>query len=156
MRSILLFKILKLDESFFSKLQVTVINKKRSFDAVTGNNVFLLANMACSFSIRTYSACCSNQDGCCGVNIFVTSLFVDDLSSLSYNVCHCFDVDKKLSWNCTSVGFYRQKPCGDVAFSEDGSVLAVVFKDVITLWDPEYNSMHRDVISLPISQVTIR
>ena len=75
--------------------------------------------------------------------------FIDD-------VCVCVDLDKKLSWSCTSVGFYRQKPAGDVAFSEDGSVLAVAFKDVVTLWDPEYNMMHRDVISLASSDVTIR
>jgi len=66
------------------------------------------------------------------------------------------DPDKKLSWSCTSVGFYRQKPAGDIAFSEDGSVLAVAFKDVITLWDPEYNSMHQDVVSLASSDVTVR
>jgi len=66
------------------------------------------------------------------------------------------NLDKKLSWSCTSVGFYRQKPAGDVAFSEDGSVLAVAFKDVITLWDPDYNTMHQDVISLGSSKVSIR
>lgn len=71
-------------------------------------------------------------------------------------MCVCVGLEKKLSWSCTSVGFYRQKPAGDVAFSEDGSVLAVAFKDVVTLWDPEYNTMHRDVISLASSDVTIR
>lgn len=75
------------------------------------------------------------------------------LWSLSINTD---DLDKKLSWDCTSVGFYRQKPAGDVSFSEDGSVLAVVFKDVITLWDPDYNTMHQDIISLGSSEVTIR
>ena len=35
-------------------------------------------------------------------------------------------------------------------------MLAVVFKDVITLWDPDYNTMHHDVISLGSSEVTIR
>ena len=43
-----------------------------------------------------------------------------------------------------------------MAFSEDGSVLAVVFEDVITLWDPDYNTMHQDVISLGSSEVTIK
>lgn len=54
------------------------------------------------------------------------------------------------------MGFYRQKPAGEVAFSEDGSVLAIVFKDVITLWDPDFNTMHQDVISLASSDVNIR
>ena len=35
-------------------------------------------------------------------------------------------------------------------------MLAVAFKDVITLWDPEYNSMHRDIVSLASTDVTIR
>jgi len=70
--------------------------------------------------------------------------------------CCSVNLDKKLSWNCTSVGFYRQKPAGDVAFSEDGSVLAVAFNDVITLWDPDYNTMHQDVVSVASSEVTIR
>jgi len=35
-------------------------------------------------------------------------------------------------------------------------VLAVAFKDVVTLWDPEYNMMHRDVISLASSDITVR
>jgi len=65
-------------------------------------------------------------------------------------------VEKKSSWSCSSVAFYRQKPASDIAFSEDGSVLAVTFKDVVTLWDPEYNTMHPDVVSLGTSEVTIR
>jgi len=35
-------------------------------------------------------------------------------------------------------------------------VLAVAFKDVITLWDPEYNSMHQDVVSLASSDISIK
>ena len=35
-------------------------------------------------------------------------------------------------------------------------MLAVVFKDVVTLWDPDYNTMHSDVVSLGSSEVSIR
>ena len=35
-------------------------------------------------------------------------------------------------------------------------MLAVAFKDVVTLWDPDYNTMHQDVVSLASSEVTIR
>ncbi|XP_053374585.1 WD repeat-containing protein 75-like [Mercenaria mercenaria] len=42
-------------------------------------------------------------------------------------------------WICESVGFYRNLPAGEVAFSEDGSLLAVLFGSCITLWNPENN-----------------
>ncbi|XP_033117406.1 WD repeat-containing protein 75-like [Anneissia japonica] len=42
-------------------------------------------------------------------------------------------------WNCHSVGFYRNLPCGYVCFASDGSLLAVAFSQVITIWDPTTN-----------------
>ncbi|XP_071956994.1 WD repeat-containing protein 75-like [Antedon mediterranea] len=42
-------------------------------------------------------------------------------------------------WNCGSAGFYRDLPCGEVCFTSDGSLLAVAFSHVITLWDPATN-----------------
>lgn len=42
-------------------------------------------------------------------------------------------------WTCHAVGSYKKKPMTAVAFSADGSVLAVAAETVITLWDPETN-----------------
>ncbi|KAF5749410.1 hypothetical protein HS088_TW04G01379 [Tripterygium wilfordii] len=43
------------------------------------------------------------------------------------------------SWTCHAVGSYKKKPMTAVAFSGDGSVLAVAAETVITLWDPDKN-----------------
>ncbi|XP_015899229.3 uncharacterized protein LOC107432272 [Ziziphus jujuba] len=42
-------------------------------------------------------------------------------------------------WMCHAVGSYKKKPMTALAFSGDGSVLAVAAETVITLWDPEKN-----------------
>ena len=39
-------------------------------------------------------------------------------------------------WNCTGVGHYRAYPTSSGAFSSDGSLLAVSYGQVLTLWDP--------------------
>lgn len=39
-------------------------------------------------------------------------------------------------WNCTGVGHYRRYPTSSGAFSSDGSLLAVSYGQVLTLWDP--------------------
>ena len=47
-----------------------------------------------------------------------------------------------LRWACRSVGYYRQTAATAVAFSADGSLLAVAYApDVVTLWDPLTNEM---------------
>lgn len=42
-------------------------------------------------------------------------------------------------WSCHAVGSYKKKKMTAVAFSTDGSVLAVAAENVITLWDPCMN-----------------
>lgn len=42
-------------------------------------------------------------------------------------------------WRCESVGFFRSLPAGDVSFSADGSLLAVTFGPMLTVWVPETN-----------------
>ncbi|KAH9606925.1 hypothetical protein KSS87_009320 [Heliosperma pusillum] len=44
-------------------------------------------------------------------------------------------------WVCHSVGSYKGQPMTAAAFSGDGSVLAVAAESVITLWDPDMNSL---------------
>jgi NET1-associated nuclear protein 1 (U3 small nucleolar RNA-associated protein 17) len=55
------------------------------------------------------------------------------------------DTSNKTSstWNCRSVGFFRDYPCRSAAFSTDGSVLAVSYGHIITLWDPLTNILRR-------------
>ena len=45
-------------------------------------------------------------------------------------------------WACRSVGYYRMTPASAVAFSADGSLLAVTYNpDLVTLWDPITNEL---------------
>ncbi|CAJ1941827.1 unnamed protein product [Sphenostylis stenocarpa] len=58
-------------------------------------------------------------------------------------------------WMCHAVGSYKNKAMRAVAFSADGSVLAVAADTVITLWDP-YNNVLVAVIGetpMPISSL---
>lgn len=58
------------------------------------------------------------------------------------------------TWNCRSVGFFRDYPCRSAAFSNDGSVLAVSYGHIITLWDPLTNVL-RKTLSQSIPDETI-
>ncbi|CAM9603683.1 unnamed protein product [Lampetra fluviatilis] len=42
-----------------------------------------------------------------------------------------------VNWSCDFVGSFRKLPATTCCFSEDGSVLAVAFGSVVTLWEPE-------------------
>jgi WD40 repeat protein len=44
--------------------------------------------------------------------------------------------EEECYWNCTGVGHYRSYPTSGGAFSSDGSLLAVAYGQVLTLWDP--------------------
>uniref|UniRef100_A0A7S2SPP9 WD repeat-containing protein 75 second beta-propeller domain-containing protein n=1 Tax=Mucochytrium quahogii TaxID=96639 RepID=A0A7S2SPP9_9STRA len=44
-------------------------------------------------------------------------------------------------WNCRSVGYFRNSPIGSAALSQDGSVLAVSYDNMISLWNPLKNTM---------------
>ncbi|XP_057765313.1 uncharacterized protein LOC130986058 [Salvia miltiorrhiza] len=48
---------------------------------------------------------------------------------------------QRSSWTCHAVGSYKKKPMTTAAFSSDGSVLAVAADKVITLWDPDRNTL---------------
>lgn len=45
------------------------------------------------------------------------------------------------AWICRSVGVYRDSVPRTATFSEDGSILAVAFGQITTLWDPYLNSI---------------
>ncbi|KAH3706448.1 hypothetical protein DPMN_065834 [Dreissena polymorpha] len=50
-------------------------------------------------------------------------------------------------WTCESVGFYRDLAAGSVEFSDDGSLLAVMFGPCITLWEPDNNLLRHTLVS---------
>ncbi|XP_066029403.1 WD repeat-containing protein 75 [Pocillopora verrucosa] len=62
---------------------------------------------------------------------------------------------KEYSWSCQSVGYYGDKPCQDAAFSQDGSLLAVAYDKVITLWTPSTNEL-RKTLALPYPDEEIK
>lgn len=58
----------------------------------------------------------------------------------------CFDVlnivllfleilGKGVTWGCENTCFYKQKHCGPLSFSEDGTILGVGFQETLVLWD---------------------
>lgn len=62
---------------------------------------------------------------------------------------------KEYSWSCQSVGYYGDKPCQDAAFSGDGSLVAVAYDKVITLWTPTTNEL-RKTLALPYPDEEIK
>jgi NET1-associated nuclear protein 1 (U3 small nucleolar RNA-associated protein 17) len=46
-----------------------------------------------------------------------------------------------MCWACRSVGFFRDLRATAAAFSTDGSILAVAYEHIITLWNPTTNSL---------------
>ncbi|CAH1186526.1 unnamed protein product [Phyllotreta striolata] len=63
--------------------------------------------------------------------------------------------EKRLSWKCFSVGFYRNLPCNALSFSIDGSLFATGFKEILTLWTPDTCSLKSSLI-YPLHKETIK
>ncbi|KAG2174669.1 hypothetical protein INT44_006933 [Umbelopsis vinacea] len=59
------------------------------------------------------------------------------------------------SWACRSVGFYRDNTPTVTSFSQDGSMLAVAFGQVLTIWDPIANNI-QGTLALPPQQCHIQ
>ena len=77
------------------------------------------------------------------VSIFNCLYMTGWIKSTNYPLSYMYVIHsgKNRCWSCESVGFYRNQPAGKADFSEDGSVLAVIFGSVVTLWDPETNAL---------------
>eukprot|EP01122_Echinamoeba_exundans_P011971 TRINITY_DN4912_c0_g1_i1.p1 TRINITY_DN4912_c0_g1~~TRINITY_DN4912_c0_g1_i1.p1 ORF type:complete len:1058 (+),score=262.85 TRINITY_DN4912_c0_g1_i1:408-3176(+) len=60
-----------------------------------------------------------------------------------------------MCWACRSVGFYRDLEATAAAFSPDGSVLAVAYQHIITLWNP-YNNTLLSTLTYPPPYEKIR
>lgn len=58
-------------------------------------------------------------------------------------ICIFFSVrlGKQSTWNCHSIGYYKDYELSDICFSNDGSLLGATFGPCFTLWDTESNSM---------------
>jgi len=52
-------------------------------------------------------------------------------------------------WSCRSIGVYRDYVAHHAAFSEDGSILAVAYGQIVTMWDPYTNTFQRALIHPP-------
>ncbi|XP_071803710.1 WD repeat-containing protein 75-like [Asterias amurensis] len=50
---------------------------------------------------------------------------------------------KSRSWGCDSVGFFRGELPRCTSFSSDGSLLAVAFNNIVTMWDPDVNVLKK-------------
>ncbi|RZC38720.1 WD repeat-containing protein 75, partial [Asbolus verrucosus] len=45
--------------------------------------------------------------------------------------------NKSFIWKCLCIGFYHDLPCKSLSFSNDGSLVAVSFNNVVTTWLPD-------------------
>jgi len=59
------------------------------------------------------------------------------------------------SWRCRSVGYYRNRPAGACKFSRDGSILAISYGSVITLWNPN-SLVLKKTLAFPVTDFDIR
>ncbi|KAI9013838.1 quinon protein alcohol dehydrogenase-like superfamily [Phycomyces nitens] len=62
--------------------------------------------------------------------------------------------EREVVWTCRSVGVYRDSPATAAAFSDDGSILAVAFGSMLTLWDPYENTL-QGILAQPSDQESI-
>jgi NET1-associated nuclear protein 1 (U3 small nucleolar RNA-associated protein 17) len=56
------------------------------------------------------------------------------------------------AWSCRSIGGYKNLPASCVAFSPDGSIMAISYGQVVTLWDPSTSTLVR-VLTYPADGV---
>lgn len=52
-------------------------------------------------------------------------------------VMTCFSTGKAIGWTCDFVGSYHKYQATNCCFSEDSSLLAVSFEEIVTVWDSE-------------------
>lgn len=52
-------------------------------------------------------------------------------------VMTCFSTEKAIGWTCDFVGSYHKYQATNCCFSEDSSLLAVSFEEIVTVWDSE-------------------
>ena len=60
---------------------------------------------------------------------------------------------KRKAWHCRSVGGYRECPARCAAFSHDGSLLAIGYQQVVTLWEPDTCTLQETLTHPPFSHL---
>ncbi|KAF9351527.1 WD repeat-containing protein 75 [Mortierella sp. NVP85] len=50
-------------------------------------------------------------------------------------------IEAEIAWSCRSTGFYRDMVPRCASFSTDGSILAISYGQIITLWNPYLNTL---------------
>ncbi|RUS25040.1 WD40-repeat-containing domain protein [Jimgerdemannia flammicorona] len=61
-----------------------------------------------------------------------------------------------VAWACRSIGVYRDYVPHHAAFSDDGSILAVAYGQIVTLWDPYTNTFQGVLVHPPEHRVVKR
>lgn len=59
---------------------------------------------------------------------------------------------KKDAWTCEAAGEFRNLKPSTVSFSEDGSLLAIAFENIITLWDPMTTNLNKTLSHILIDK----
>lgn len=60
---------------------------------------------------------------------------------------------KRKAWHCRSVGGYRECAARCAAFSHDGSLLAIGYQQVVTLWEPDTCTLQETLTHPPFSHL---
>ena len=69
--------------------------------------------------------------------IHISYKFPKILSSIcTISMVYIF-TEKAVGWTCDFVGSYHKYQATNCCFSEDGSLLAVSFEEIVTIWDSE-------------------
>ncbi|KAF9583045.1 hypothetical protein BGW38_010365 [Lunasporangiospora selenospora] len=58
-------------------------------------------------------------------------------------------IEADRAWVCRSSGFYRDMAPSGAAFSSDGSILAIAYGHIITLWNPTLNTLQGVLVHPP-------
>ncbi|KAJ8969719.1 hypothetical protein NQ317_006108 [Molorchus minor] len=62
----------------------------------------------------------------------------DDKKFKIWQLSEITTVNKKdMAWKCYGVGFFRNLPCLGISFSGDGSLMAIGFDEILTVWMPD-------------------
>lgn len=69
--------------------------------------------------------------------IVIVYNFPEMLSLPFMNPVVYISTEKAVGWTCDFVGSYHKYQATDCCFSEDGSLLAVSFEEIVTIWDSE-------------------
>lgn len=83
-----------------------------------------------------------------------------DLKFKMWRLAEDADGNRRKTWTCDVAGDFRNLMPTALSFSEDGSLLAIAFQDIVTLWDPSVASVSATLahpaVQEPIEYVQLR